>query len=81
MTDSGNNGDNVPNEMSRLAARVEAISDRYALRIEAALDANDRAGFDKLTGQAEAAKADECRKSADFVIVQNVALQSWEWCG
>ena len=81
MTESDNDEANVPNEMSRLAARVDAISDRHALGIEAALDANDRVAFDKLTGQAEAAKADECRKSADFVIVQNVALQSWEWCG
>ena len=81
MTTSENDDGNVPNEMSRLTARIDAISERYALGIEAALDANDRVAFDKLTGEAEAAKADECRKSADFVIVQNVALQSWEWCG
>ena len=79
MTDSGNDGNNVPNEMSRLAARIEAISDRYALRIEAALDANDRVAFDRLTGEAEAAKADECGKTATFVTVQDKALQSWEW--
>ena len=81
MTDSGNDGNNVPNEMSRLAARVDAITEGYAAGIDSALDSGDRVAFDRLTGEAEAAKADECRKSADFVIVQNVALQSWEWCG
>ena len=81
MTDSGNDGANVPNEMSRLAARVEAISDRYALGIEAALDAKDRAGFDRLTGEAEAAKAEEFRKSASFARFQNDELQRWKWVG
>ena len=42
MTTSENDEANVPTEMARLAARVEAISERYALGIEAALDANDR---------------------------------------
>ena len=81
MTDSGNDGDNVPNEMSRLAARVDAISDRYALEIEAALDANDRVAFDKLTGQAEAEKAEQFRKSASFARFQSDELQRWKWCG
>ena len=81
MTDSGNGDGNVPNEMSRLAARVEAISDRYALGIEAALDANDQVAFDRLTGEAEAEKAEEFRKSASFARFQSDELQRWKWCG
>jgi hypothetical protein len=67
--------------MSRLAARVEAISDRYHLGIEAALDANDQVAFDRLTGEAEAEKAEEFRKSASFARFQSDELQRWKWCG
>ena len=79
MTTSENDDGNVPNEMSRLAARVDAITERYAPWIEAALDAKDRVAFERLAGEAEAAKADECGKTATFVTVQDKALQSWEW--